>query len=257
MEQRLADLRMEHEKACGLWKEDEMRYQQELNGMAQQCADLRRTVDGQRDTIAALNRERDDLIEQRDRLELRRGALNRELSSLSTERSASPCHPRTRRRESTRSHRSTQASSVSSDRLGKREPGQGTSPQTTAEPATRNVMPDGSQLAVLYANRAASNFCVKNFTSALQDATKCVQLDPTYARGWYIKGLCHFTFNEKKAACEALEAEAKIYCKTIERIRQQQQELRPQWPPPVIENVRTAIQSVSIPLLRYFSSRMG
>eukprot|EP01057_Protomagalhaensia_wolfi_P000962 Protomagalhaensia_wolfi_Nauph_80__961@NODE_1555_length_1472_cov_14_939986_g1208_i0_p2_GENE_NODE_1555_length_1472_cov_14_939986_g1208_i0NODE_1555_length_1472_cov_14_939986_g1208_i0_p2_ORF_typecomplete_len152_score13_12TPR_9/PF13371_6/12TPR_9/PF13371_6/0_00018TPR_16/PF13432_6/9_5e03TPR_16/PF13432_6/2e05ANAPC3/PF12895_7/3_9e05TPR_11/PF13414_6/4_6TPR_11/PF13414_6/0_02ChAPs/PF09295_10/0_00016TPR_18/PF13512_6/0_0094TPR_2/PF07719_17/0_51TPR_2/PF07719_17/67Bunya_RdRp/PF04196_12/0_015TPR_1/PF00515_28/0_1 len=109
------------------------------------------------------------------------------------------------------------------------------------------------QLAVLYANRAASNFCVKNFTSALQDATKCVQLDPTYARGWYIKGLCHFTFNEKKAACEALEAEAKIYCKTIERIRQQQRQLRhtPNW-----YTVCSPLLSLCIyAMLRHLSSR--
>eukprot|EP01056_Protomagalhaensia_sp_Gyna25_P004791 Protomagalhaensia_sp_Gyna_25__4790@NODE_484_length_3296_cov_44_830519_g376_i0_p2_GENE_NODE_484_length_3296_cov_44_830519_g376_i0NODE_484_length_3296_cov_44_830519_g376_i0_p2_ORF_typecomplete_len377_score39_79TPR_9/PF13371_6/1_2e03TPR_9/PF13371_6/2_2e06TPR_16/PF13432_6/1_2e03TPR_16/PF13432_6/3_7e07ANAPC3/PF12895_7/6_8e07ChAPs/PF09295_10/1_6e03ChAPs/PF09295_10/7_3e06TPR_19/PF14559_6/0_00046Golgin_A5/PF09787_9/0_00035Golgin_A5/PF09787_9/1_7e03TPR_2/PF07719_17/8_8e02TPR_2/PF07719_17/3_8e03TPR_2/PF07 len=234
--QQLTEIELRHEKARKLWEQEmqklEMRYHLELDGIRQKCAGLQVTIDIQREMIEAVNRERDDLVELASTLEKQVEARDRELLSCrveSKDQSHSPYPSSTTSRgDSPRSHRSTQAWSVSPDKspamplqvpeavkenfnfiIDPLDPAQATSPQA----------------AVLYANQAASNFNSENFTLALQHAGKCVQLDPTYARGWYIKGLCHYTLKEPEEAYEALEAEAKIYSETIERIRHQQHQL--------------------------------
>ncbi|KAJ7361327.1 hypothetical protein DFH08DRAFT_371025 [Mycena albidolilacea] len=44
--------------------------------------------------------------------------------------------------------------------------------------------PDGTLLAVLYANRAASCLAMKEYLDAMHDGTKASKADPTYAKAW-------------------------------------------------------------------------
>jgi len=57
--------------------------------------------------------------------------------------------------------------------------------------------------ALLYSNRAAACTMLKDYASALEDAEKCVQLDPEFAKGWSRKGVALQNLGRLAEAAEA------------------------------------------------------
>eukprot|EP01126_Amoeba_proteus_P055882 TRINITY_DN695_c1_g1_i8.p1 TRINITY_DN695_c1_g1~~TRINITY_DN695_c1_g1_i8.p1 ORF type:complete len:500 (+),score=86.29 TRINITY_DN695_c1_g1_i8:46-1500(+) len=51
-------------------------------------------------------------------------------------------------------------------------------------------------LAILYGNRAFANLRMENFGLTLQDADKALEMDPTYLKAYYRKGLAHMVLQK-------------------------------------------------------------
>merc|ERR1711871_439603 len=62
--------------------------------------------------------------------------------------------------------------------------------------------------APIWANRAACWMKLGDHTKSLADATKCTEVDPSYAKGWFRKGMSfHAMKNYREAIPALLEAE--------------------------------------------------
>lgn len=64
--------------------------------------------------------------------------------------------------------------------------------------------------ATYYSNRAISYIKVREYALALADANKCVQLDPSFIKGWVRKGMAHHYLKEYYKALEAYDMGFKI-----------------------------------------------
>src|SRR5574343_808361 len=59
--------------------------------------------------------------------------------------------------------------------------------------------------AILYANRSASQLKLENYGLAEQDATKAIECDPNYIKGYYRRGSAHFSMGKFKDAINDLK----------------------------------------------------
>lgn len=62
----------------------------------------------------------------------------------------------------------------------------------------------------LYSNRCAAyiKLCEGNY--GLKDADKCIELDPTFVKGWARKGACHFLMKEFHKSLSAYDQGLKL-----------------------------------------------
>eukprot|EP01056_Protomagalhaensia_sp_Gyna25_P005300 Protomagalhaensia_sp_Gyna_25__5299@NODE_660_length_2896_cov_11_351768_g515_i0_p2_GENE_NODE_660_length_2896_cov_11_351768_g515_i0NODE_660_length_2896_cov_11_351768_g515_i0_p2_ORF_typecomplete_len424_score68_31TPR_9/PF13371_6/5_8TPR_9/PF13371_6/0_00043TPR_9/PF13371_6/0_0027TPR_9/PF13371_6/5_1e05TPR_11/PF13414_6/0_00023TPR_11/PF13414_6/13TPR_11/PF13414_6/1_3e03TPR_11/PF13414_6/4_9e05TPR_11/PF13414_6/0_078TPR_16/PF13432_6/0_0001TPR_16/PF13432_6/0_00066TPR_16/PF13432_6/0_88TPR_16/PF13432_6/2_5e05TPR_ len=234
LKRQLAELHEQSERAREIWSQEmsnqEARYQQ-------QCAEVRKLED----MVASLAKENEDLTEQKVRSENLQEALKSELQGLRRKQ-----RKRFTNNTPSPSQLSTQVSSVFSGEsltpLAARDDVMEVKSATlnaeaitsysefhlfTALAALDEAIEIDPQNAVLYANRAGLYCTCQKFNLALPDAEKCVQLDPTYARGWYLKGLCHYNLTQPDKAYDALVAEVEVYHKRLSDIDNQQLKLRP------------------------------
>lgn len=65
-------------------------------------------------------------------------------------------------------------------------------------------------LPVYYSNRAISYIKVREYQLALRDAEKCLELDPSFIKGWVRKGMAHHFLKEYYKAMEAYDKGMKI-----------------------------------------------
>lgn len=59
--------------------------------------------------------------------------------------------------------------------------------------------------AILYANRSAAQLKLENYGLAEQDATKAIESDPNYIKGYYRRGSAHFSMGKFKDAINDLK----------------------------------------------------
>ncbi len=64
--------------------------------------------------------------------------------------------------------------------------------------------------AVYYSNRAISYIKVREYALALKDADKCLELDPSFLKGWVRKGMAHHYLKEYYKALEAYDKGMKV-----------------------------------------------
>ena len=76
------------------------------------------------------------------------------------------------------------------------------------------LTPDGPNSHIYYSNRAAAHCYLQSFELAIEDCEKCVQLSPTYVKGYTRLGLAHYSIGNFEASIEAykkcIELEPKV-----------------------------------------------
>jgi len=65
--------------------------------------------------------------------------------------------------------------------------------------------------AIYYSNRAFANFKIENYGSCIADADKSIQLDKSYAKGYYRKGSAEIALGKYKEALKAFKLVVKIH----------------------------------------------
>ena len=59
---------------------------------------------------------------------------------------------------------------------------------------------DGKKAAIYYTNRAFAQLKLENYGFALEDSTKAIGKDPTFAKGYYRRGGAYFALGKYKSA---------------------------------------------------------
>ena len=76
--------------------------------------------------------------------------------------------------------------------------------------AIKRLGPTGEDLHKVYSNRAACYTKLTAFYEALKDANKCLELEPTFVKGYIRKGLVQFFMKEYNKAMETYQEGLKI-----------------------------------------------
>ena len=59
---------------------------------------------------------------------------------------------------------------------------------------------DAKKAAIYYTNRAFAQLKLENYGFALEDSTKAINKDPTFAKGYYRRGAAYFALGKYKSA---------------------------------------------------------
>jgi len=62
----------------------------------------------------------------------------------------------------------------------------------------------------IYSNRSAAYIKLMEFPSALKDAEKCLELDPTFVKAFFRKGTIHHALKEYHKAVQAFDNGLKL-----------------------------------------------
>lgn len=64
--------------------------------------------------------------------------------------------------------------------------------------------------AVYFANRSIANLRLENYGSAVADASRALEIDPTYTKGLYRRGDAHFAMGKYKEALKDFRSAARL-----------------------------------------------
>ena len=62
----------------------------------------------------------------------------------------------------------------------------------------------------IYSNRSAAYIKLMEFTYAMKDAEKCLQIDPNFVKAWIRKATCHHFMKEYHKAIDAYDKGLKL-----------------------------------------------
>lgn len=65
---------------------------------------------------------------------------------------------------------------------------------------------------VLYSNRSGAHASLKSYHAALRDADKCIELNPSFAKGYTRKGLALVNLSRHEDASAAYKKGGKPFC---------------------------------------------